>query len=162
MVSYVRRYGLVGLADLVMCTSETQQNLSTDVSGDTSVVARGYDVVRGADGGKEIYDPVILDEQQGVQILLEEIALSSYKGKANTENIEVILENPVTGKYDLVLHPDVLFWKKEGDTLSYLEFVGSGEAAKGVISDFPFYREILPGTEKEIREKMKLYLQGKK
>ena len=168
MNSYFKRYGIIGLAALTMCTTQTQgdslgnkRNL-IDAGADVSS-ERGYDVTSRNDVVKEILYPLVQDEQLGVQILLEEIVLSTlYKGKANVENIEIILENPATGNYDLTLVPDVLFWKQDGDTFLYLEFVSNGEKGKNVSSDFPFYREIAVGTEKEIREKMKQYLNEKK
>jgi len=67
---------------------------------------------------------------------------------------EVILRNPETGEYDIVLAPDVRFREGEGYSYSHLEFNSQEDPGQGVSSRFPLYQEISPDTETNIRNKV--------
>ena len=96
-------------------------------------------------------DQIITDESKGVSIIIDELKKQGYLPEKNLGKYKITLRNPKTGKYDLVLTPDIAFRKKLTDPYSYFEFDSKADPGKGIVSKIPFYYEIKPNYESKIR-----------
>lgn len=109
-------------------------------------------------------EKVVSDEYSGVSIIIDELKKRGYEAKGNNEGEglqHVTLINPNTGDYELVVVPDVIFWKEGSLSYSYFEFHSSEDPCEeggNFSSDFPFYRVIPPDTETFIRMKVRNYV----
>lgn len=146
--------------------SDSSENYSLDASNDALDSSLNYD--SNSSGRSNLdstindtlaeYDngasPLITAEQEG-RSLIEQILLShSYQLQQNDGSWKITLLNPETGEYDLVLEPDFRFNKNPDSGYSYLEFSSSTDRGRGISSNYPFYREIVPGTRAEIEQQV--------
>ncbi len=105
----------------------------------------------GADTPLATEEPVITNENKGTTILADELTQQRYLVEINDGSWRITLQNKVTGEYNIILQPDIRFRQSKGNSYSYLEFLSDQDKPRGIVSDTPFYREILPDTEDNLR-----------
>ncbi len=96
----------------------------------------------------------IQTEKDGIDVLVNELTNANFQVNVNTD-MKLTLKNSKTGKYDLILTPDIVFRSSSSKPYSFLEFNSSTNPGIGFASNAPWYREVQPGPEYMIRNWLK-------
>lgn len=136
------------------CYQEGYLGQSTTTNSDAGD-SRSYD--SGID--TTINQMIITDEQQGLQIIVDVLKDRgcTYDLNGGEQFTVSIPYNSENGPFTLT--PDIRYTKPpKNDTYNYFEFNTSADPGVNYSHDFPFYREIQPSTEEEIKIKTGEYL----
>lgn len=96
---------------------------------------------------------IITDEQQGLQIIADVLKERGCTYDLNERELFTVSlpYNSENGPFTLT--PDIRYTRPpKNDTYNYFEFNSSTDPGVNYSHDFPFYREIQPSTEEEIRK----------
>lgn len=96
---------------------------------------------------------LITDEQQGLQIIAQVLEERGCTYDLNERELFTVSlpYNSENGPFTLT--PDIRYTRPpKNDTYNYFEFNSSTDPGVNYSHDFPFYREIQPSTEEEIRK----------
>mgnify|MGYP003977942139 FL=1 len=104
---------------------------------------------------------MINDEQTGIGIIVEELVKRDYGYEINSNGQYGITIHP-SGAPSIVLDPDIRFKHESSNDVSnsynYFEFNSLEDPGKNFTNNFPFYREIQPDSELNIRKQVNDYL----
>lgn len=105
------------------------------------------------ESNNEIEDvDIISDEQKGLEIIVDELQKQGYNPEINDGSWKLILQNPDTGEYNIVLQPDIRIMGYKYSKYSYIEFNSKENPGVGFSNEFPPYIEIQPDIEQNIRK----------
>jgi|SRR3989338_5833148 len=114
-----------------------------------------------SDGGRNDAGtaPIIAEEEPALNIIVDTLHNNVYTLERQDGSWSVLLSDPEDGQYNLFLYPDLRFRAAETSAYSYLEFDSPEDPGVGFSSNLPFYRELPPDTEENLRRIVQEYRQ---